>query len=348
MSHTVSPPLPSSSSVVGPPQRMNLLLLLLLLLLLIPPNLVMTSSVTVALRRRGNRVSANICQRSEMPDGGLTVRCGGLRLTQVPVELSNFTIRLFLDKNLLRSLPADSFLDLFLLDELNLSHNQLSSLEAGCFRGLASSLRFLDLSSNRLSTLDPAALGGLHAHANLTHNPWHCDCRMQLLTPQLDLDPSSLAEVVCQTSDLPNLGAVGIPLVLLVEDWDLCRSVRRTTDVVMLVTMFLWFSAVICYLVHYVRKNQEDARRHMEYLKSLQGRQVKEDGASTRGDQEILKDPLQLPQGPLELPQEFVEHPQGPLGSPQSLQTHLKDFQNLFKDSQESLKDSREYLQEPM
>ncbi|XP_044037131.1 leucine-rich repeat-containing protein 3-like [Siniperca chuatsi] len=272
MSHTVSLPKPSSSVVDSPQRR-----ILLLLLLILPwPKLVMTSSAfTVALRRRGDRVSANnICQCSEKPDGRLTVRCSGLRLAQVPVGLSNLTMRLFLDKNLLSSLPADSFSDLLLLDELDLSHNQLSSLEAGCFRGLASSLRFLDLSSNRLSTLDPAALGGLRAHTNLTHNPWHCDCRMQLSTPQLDLDPSSLSEVVCQTSDLPNLGAAGRPLVLLVEDWDLCLSVRRATDVVMLVTMFLWFSAVISYLVYYIRQNQEDARRHMEYLKALQGRQV--------------------------------------------------------------------------
>ncbi|XP_035512185.1 leucine-rich repeat-containing protein 3C-like [Morone saxatilis] len=181
-------------------------LLLLLLLILHRANLVDDSHRYRGPTAAWNRVSAKSASVRQMPDGGVTVRCGRLRLTQVPVDLSNLTIRLFLDKNLLRSLPADSFSDLFLLDELDLSHNQLSSLEAGCFCGLASSLRFLDLSSNRLSMLDPAALGGLRAHANLTHNPWHCDCRMQLLTPQLDLDPSSLAEVVCQTSDLPNLG----------------------------------------------------------------------------------------------------------------------------------------------
>ncbi|XP_070704725.1 leucine-rich repeat-containing protein 3-like [Pempheris klunzingeri] len=262
-----------SSSVVGSPQRMTLLLLLLHVVL--PPDLVMSSSpLTVALWRHGNRASDNICQRLETPDGGLTVRCSGLRLTQVPVGLSNLTVRLFLDKNLLSSLPTDSFFGLFLLDELDLSHNQLSSLEAGCFRGLASSLRFLDLSSNRLSTLEPAALGGLRAHTNLTHNPWHCDCSMQLLASQLDLEPPSLSEVVCHTSDLPNLGAVGMPLVLLLDDWDLCRSVRRTTDVGMLLTMFLWFSTLICYLLYYVRQNQREARQHMEYLKALHCRRV--------------------------------------------------------------------------
>ncbi|XP_033501750.2 leucine-rich repeat-containing protein 3-like [Epinephelus lanceolatus] len=268
MSRTVSLP---SSSVVESAQW-------ILLLLLIPPwsNLVMTSSpFTVALWHHNNRVSANnVCQRSEMADGGLTVRCSGLRLTQVPVGLSNLTVRLFLDKNLLSSLPAGSFSDLSLLDELDLSHNQLSSLEAGCFRGLASSLRFLDLSSNQLSSLELAALSGLRALTNLTRNPWHCDCRMQLSTPQLDLDPSSLSEVICQTSDLPNRGAVGTPLLQLLDDWDLCLSVRRSTDVVMLVTMVLWFSTLISYLLYYIRQNQEHARQHMEYIKALQGRQL--------------------------------------------------------------------------
>uniref|UniRef100_A0A4W6BWJ1 Leucine rich repeat containing 3C n=1 Tax=Lates calcarifer TaxID=8187 RepID=A0A4W6BWJ1_LATCA len=240
MSLTVKPPPPSSSVVDLSPRRMLLLLLLF-------PNVLLK-------------------HLSMLKFPSLT--CPGVLCPQVPVGLSNLTIRLFLDKNLLSFLPTDSFSDLLLLNELDLSHNQLSSLEAGCFRGLESSLRFLDLSSNWLSALDPAALGGLRAAANLTHNPWHCDCRMQLSMPQLDLDPSSLNEVVCQTSDLPNL-AVGMPLVLLVEDWDLCLSVRRTTDVVMLVTMFLWFSMVIFYLVCYIRQNQEDARRHVEYLKSL-------------------------------------------------------------------------------
>ncbi|XP_071397171.1 leucine-rich repeat-containing protein 3-like [Centroberyx affinis] len=274
MPHDVSLRMPSSSVV-------DLLWMqLLLLLVLLWPSLVMTSSPsTMALWRHGDgsavmKVANNGCYHSESPDGGLTVRCSAIGLTQVPLGLPNRTVRLYLDNNHLSSLPADSFSGLSLLSELDLSHNQISLLEPGCFRGLSSSLRSLDLSSNRLSTLNPAALGGLRAHANLTHNPWHCDCELQLSMPQLDLDPSSLAEVVCHTSDLSDLGAVGMPFVLLAEDWDLCLSLRKTTDVAMLVTMFLWFSMVISYLVYYVRHNQEDARRHMEYLKSLPSRQV--------------------------------------------------------------------------
>ncbi|KAM9391750.1 leucine-rich repeat-containing protein 3-like [Pholidichthys leucotaenia] len=263
---------PLSSYVVNIfSQRM---VLFLLLILPSPSLMITTSPLSLSLWHRGNRVSnINACHRLAMADGGLTVRCTGLRLAQVPAGLSNCTSHLLLNKNLLSSLPADSFYDLFLLEELDLSHNQLSSLEAGCFRGLEASLCFLDLSYNRLSKLDPAVLGGLRAHANLTHNPWHCDCKMELSISQLDLDPISLAEVICQSSDLPNLGAVGMPLVLLVEDWDLCLSVRRTIDVVTLVIMFLWLFMLICYLAHYIRQNQAVARRNLEYLKLLDSRE---------------------------------------------------------------------------
>uniref|UniRef100_A0A3P9LHL7 Leucine rich repeat containing 3C n=1 Tax=Oryzias latipes TaxID=8090 RepID=A0A3P9LHL7_ORYLA len=172
---------------------------------------------------------------------------------QVPLGLSNQTVCLFLNKNLLSSLPPNSLSTLLQLHELDLSNNQLSTLEPGCFCGLANSLRLLDLSSNRLSRLDPEVFGGLQAQVNFTHNPWHCDCSMQVM--------------VCQTSDIPNAGGVnpvcvclagtvGLPLVLLVEDWDLCQSVRRTTDVLTLVTMFLWFFMLISYLIYYIRQNQ--------------------------------------------------------------------------------------------
>lgn len=108
---------------------------------------------------------------------------------------------------------------------------------------------------------------------------------------------SSLEKVICQTSDLPNLGtlilpdssrlkplnlirvvtlcvsgAVGLPLVSLVQDWDLCQPVRRTADFLTLITMLLWFIMLLCYLMYYIRHNKAVARRHMEYLKFLESR----------------------------------------------------------------------------
>ncbi|KAM6904660.1 leucine-rich repeat-containing protein 3B-like [Xenentodon cancila] len=210
--------------------------------------------------------------RQRAAGGGLTVRCSGLRLTQVPVGLSNHTTRLFLNKNLLRCLLAHSFSDLLMLTELDLSHNQLSSLEPGCFSGLVSSLRYLDLSYNQLIVLDHTVFGGLKARANLTYNPWHCNCSMQMVMAQLELDGSSLDKVICQTTDLPNVGTVGLPLVLLVEDWDLCQSVLRRTDVVTLVTMLLWFSMLITYLIYYIQKNEVIIHQHFDHLKFLESR----------------------------------------------------------------------------
>ncbi|XP_056461893.1 leucine-rich repeat-containing protein 3-like [Gadus chalcogrammus] len=250
----------------------------MLMIVLLRPTIVMTSS-TVALLRHGDdmpvvMVTSDGCYQSRTEEGAMTVRCSWMGLTQVPAGIPNLTFHLLLDNNQLSSLPSNSLFGLRVLHKLDLSHNQLTLLEPGCFRDSTPTLRFLDLSSNRLSTLDPAALGGLRAHANLTSNPWHCDCKLQVSMPKLDLDPSSLADVICHSSDVPEMGGVGVPFVLLAEELDLCLSMRRTTDVAMLVTMFLWFSMVISYLVHYVRHNQEDARRHLEYLKSLPMPQV--------------------------------------------------------------------------
>ncbi|MGH0158723.1 UNVERIFIED_CONTAM: hypothetical protein FKN15_036008 [Acipenser sinensis] len=44
--------------------------------------------------------------------------------------------------------------------------------------------------------------------------------------------------------------------------------------------MFGWFAMVIAYLVHYVWQNQDDTRRHLEYLKSLPGLQHKSEESS--------------------------------------------------------------------
>ncbi|XP_066499127.1 leucine-rich repeat-containing protein 3B [Hoplias malabaricus] len=221
------------------------------------------------------------CYCSESWDGGLVVRCSNMNLLTMPRDLPNQTRRLYLDYNLLVSVPADSFVGLPLLIELDLSHNRLVQLEPGAFHGLADSLSSLDLSFNLLETLDPEALGELQAQANLSHNPWMCDCRLQVSMPQLQLEPSSLAGVVCNSSEPGDVGARGVPFVLVAADLDLCAALKRTTDVAMLVTMFGWFAMVISYLVYYVRHNREDARRHLEYLKSLPNKQGQAEELST-------------------------------------------------------------------
>ncbi|XP_012687742.3 leucine-rich repeat-containing protein 3B-like, partial [Clupea harengus] len=213
--------------------------------------------------------------------GGLVVRCSNMLLSEVPRNLPNTTHRLFLDYNQLVSIPADAFLGLFLLVELDLSHNKLALLEPGSLVGLGPTLQNLDLSSNQLATLDPEALGGLQAKTNLTNNPWLCDCDLQEAMPKLDLEPASLADVVCHSSVPEDAGATGKSFVMVAQELDLCAGFKRTTDVAMLVTMFGWFAMVISYLFYYVRGNTEDARRHLEYLKSLPNKQANTEESST-------------------------------------------------------------------
>ncbi|XP_010892821.1 leucine-rich repeat-containing protein 3B [Esox lucius] len=220
------------------------------------------------------------CYCSESDGDGKTVRCSNLRLTEIPQDLPNDTRRIYLDFNLLTEVPSNAFLDLPLLSELDLSNNELARLEPGAFRGLGTSLTFLDLSSNKLVNFNPEAFEGLRARANLTNNPWRCDCDLQMAMPRVGLEPLSLTGIVCETSDPPKVGAVGVPF-LLAKDLDLCVITKKTTDVAMLVTMFGWFTMVISYLVYYVRQNTEDARRHLQYLKSLPTKQGQSEVSSS-------------------------------------------------------------------
>lgn len=220
------------------------------------------------------------CYCSESEISGKTVRCSNLQLTEIPQDIPNDTQHIYLDFNLLTTVPANAFAGLPHLVELDLSHNELSHLEPGAFQGLGSSLQFMDLSFNKLVNFNPEAFEGLRAHANLTNNPWHCDCNLQMAMPRVDLEPASLTGIVCQTSDPEEIGVQGLAF-LLAPDIDLCVVMKRTTDVAMLVVMFGWFTMVISYLVYYVRANQEDARRHLEYLKSLPSRPGKSEESST-------------------------------------------------------------------
>ncbi|XP_037319798.2 leucine-rich repeat-containing protein 3B [Pungitius pungitius] len=220
------------------------------------------------------------CYCSESDGGGKTVRCSNLQLTEIPQDIPNDTRHVYLDFNLFTAVPSNAFADLPYLVELDLSHNEISRLEPGAFRGLGSTLQFLDISSNKLVNFDPEAFEGLRSRANLTNNPWHCDCDLQMAMPRVDLEPASLTGIVCQTSEPEQIGVQGLAF-LLAPDIDLCVVMKRTTDVAMLVVMFGWFSMVISYLVYYVRANTEDARRHLEYLKSLPGIQGKSEESST-------------------------------------------------------------------
>lgn len=89
-----------------------------------------------------------------------SVLCHRKRLAQVPEGIPIETRALDLSKNRLRIITPQNFSGLFLLEELDLSNNLLSSVEPGSFRAQPH-LRTLRLRSNQLTLLPRGALAGL-------------------------------------------------------------------------------------------------------------------------------------------------------------------------------------------
>ncbi|KAK9396893.1 leucine-rich repeat-containing protein 3C [Crotalus adamanteus] len=146
-------------------------------------------------------------------------------------------------------------------------------MEVGVFKGLSENLHSLDLSSNKLVSVNKDVFSSLKAKANLSNNPWLCDCTLQQLIERVELVAGTSDGIVCDASARKE--HIGKPFLQLIGDIDFCNIYKKTTDIAMLVTMFGWFAMVISYLIYYVRQNQEDARRHLEYLKSLPKKDTK-------------------------------------------------------------------------
>lgn len=199
---------------------------------------------------------------------GVVVQCTSRNLEIIPSNLPKDTVVLLLSSNRIRHIPKEAFADLHRLRELDLSYNALESVEVGAFQGISDSLRTLDLSNNHLRSLPRDTFGELRSRVRLSHNPWHCECSLQEVLRELRLDPETANEVSCYTSVREEY--VGQPVIHVLDSGiNFCNFHRKTTDVAMFVAMFCWFSMVTAYIVYYIRQNREDARRHMEYLKSL-------------------------------------------------------------------------------
>ncbi|KAM7319073.1 hypothetical protein ACRRTK_022185 [Alexandromys fortis] len=217
----------------------------------------------------------------QCPDhaGAVAVHCSSRGLQEIPRDIPADTVLLKLDANRISRVPNGAFQNLPQLRELDLSHNAIEAIGPAAFSGLAGGLRLLDLSHNRIRRIPKDALGKLSAKIRLSHNPLHCECALQEALWELKLDPDSVDEIACHTSAQEQF--VGKPLIQVLDSGaSFCSTHRKTTDVAMLVTMFCWFTMVIAYVVYYVRHNQEDARRHLEYLKSLPSAPVSKDPLS--------------------------------------------------------------------
>ncbi|KAM5280876.1 leucine-rich repeat-containing protein 3 [Ctenodactylus gundi] len=211
--------------------------------------------------------------------GAVAVHCSARGLQEVPGGIPADAVLLKLDANRIARIPDGAFQNLPQLRELDLSHNAVETIGPAAFSGLAGGLRLLDLSHNRIRRIPRDALGQLSAKIRLAHNPLHCECALQEALWELTLDPDSVDEIACHTAAREEF--VGRPLIQVLDSGaSFCSAHHKTTDVVMLVTMFGWFTMVITYVVYYVRHNQEDARRHLEYLKSLPSAPLPKDAVS--------------------------------------------------------------------
>ncbi|XP_063285977.1 leucine-rich repeat-containing protein 3-like isoform X1 [Pelobates fuscus] len=215
------------------------------------------------------------CHCSDI-SGAMVVHCSSRNLEEIPTDLPMETVSLKLDANKIHQVPNNAFKDLSYLQELDLSRNAIEKIELAAFKGVAEGLRLLDLSGNQIHSIPKEALEKLRAKIRLSNNPWHCDCTLQEVLRELKLDPDTVNDISCQTSVQEEY--VGKPLIQVLDSGiNFCNIHHKTTDVAMFITMFGWFAMVITYVVYYVRHNQEDARRHLEYLKSLPSTQITKD-----------------------------------------------------------------------
>ncbi|XP_044160993.1 leucine-rich repeat-containing protein 3 [Bufo gargarizans] len=215
------------------------------------------------------------CQCSDN-SGSMVVQCSSRNLEEIPIDLPMDTVSLKLDANKIQSVPNNAFKDLTYLQELDLSRNSIEKIELSAFKGVTDGLRLLDLSGNQIQSIPKEALANLKGKIRLSNNPLRCDCSLQEMLRELNLDPDTVNDIACQTSVQEEY--VGKPLIQVLDSGvNFCNIHHRTTDVAMFITMFGWFTMVITYVVYYVRHNQEDARRHLEYLKSLPSTQITKD-----------------------------------------------------------------------
>nr|XP_020640216.1 leucine-rich repeat-containing protein 3-like [Pogona vitticeps]XP_020640217.1 leucine-rich repeat-containing protein 3-like [Pogona vitticeps]XP_020640218.1 leucine-rich repeat-containing protein 3-like [Pogona vitticeps] len=202
------------------------------------------------------------------PESGM-VWCNRRDLVMIPFDIPHEAHILYLDSNWITHVPNGAFHGLRQLRELHLADNLIESIAPAAFRGLGAGLRLLDLSGNQLQRMEPTPFIMLTwVRLELYDNPWHCDCPLQELMQALPLDAETVEDIVCATATWEEYAGKTLEH-LLRSGVNFCLSQQRNTDLAMLLTMFCWFTVVITYVIYYVRRNQAESRRHLEYLKSL-------------------------------------------------------------------------------
>ncbi|XP_055492045.1 trophoblast glycoprotein b isoform X1 [Leucoraja erinacea] len=161
------------------------------------------------------------CECSEPPT---RVKCVNRQLSSIPSDIPAGVERLFITGNSISTLGAGAFGQrLEHLLNLNLSDNKIESIEALAFASMPS-LRQLDLSNNRISTLHPEAFGGAGGGVASPHSLQELNLSRALLN-------GSVAE---QVSDLLQNGSLANLVHLEMSDNDLfympARAFSRLTS----------------------------------------------------------------------------------------------------------------------
>jgi hypothetical protein len=149
----------------------------------------------------------------------VTVDCTATSLTSLPSSLPNCNdnatlFHLRFSNNTLAALPMRSYLPK--VRELDLSFNQLNSLEASVFaQAQLSSLRTLSFEGNALTSLPETAKGVLDKlnTVNIQNNPWICDCKLAWLQDWVNNNANKLQGSINDIKCHAPLGFENIPLI---------------------------------------------------------------------------------------------------------------------------------------
>ncbi|NXC05931.1 LRRC3 protein, partial [Orthonyx spaldingii] len=212
------------------------------------------------------------CQCMERA-GAKAVLCSSRHLEEIPKDIPRDMVFLKLDANSITRITSNAFRHLSHLEEIDLSRNAIEKIDRAAFKGVPAGLRTLDLSSNCIRSIPKEALLALNAKLRLANNPWHCECALQEVLWEAQLDPDSIQDITCHMA--PWEEYVGKPLLQVLDAGaNLCSVHQRSMDVAMLVAMFGWFAMVIGYIICYVRHNRDDACGHGGHLRSLPSSQA--------------------------------------------------------------------------
>uniref|UniRef100_A0A4W3JUJ7 Leucine rich repeat containing 70 n=1 Tax=Callorhinchus milii TaxID=7868 RepID=A0A4W3JUJ7_CALMI len=129
------------------------------------------------------------------------IQCFNLGLISVPRNFPKTItlITLTLNNNHIIHINSGSF-KLLRLGYLQLSHNNITSIDSDAFVEMAATLKILHLANNHLSSLRAEVLRPLAslAHLLVSGNPWECNCQLLDLRGWL-LSSSLIVSIRCQS-----------------------------------------------------------------------------------------------------------------------------------------------------